>query len=213
MRWLPAIGAMALVAAAIGCGDGAGGGGQCSSVIRWNGRVYGATEAVDIKPLPRAGRSYQMSQGGCSDGGGDPEPMTKLKLFERRGIPASILLTEGAGDRPNLLFVSDDSMPALRDHPLHGVFFDSASEPDLVSGSCRPRVMRGTVRGVPTWGEQSVAFDEGPEEGRFAIDANTQLKTRVVDGVPRLRAGDRVEVDAVVCPQSEIPVARVIQPA
>ena len=214
MKWLLAIGLTVLVAVAIGCGASAGGGsGQCASELRWNGRIYAAGRPVAINALPPAGRSHSFKQGGCSDGGGLPGPITEVKLYERRGIPASILLTDGTGDQPNLLYVSDDSLPVLRDHPLHWIVFDSASEPDLVSGSCRPRAMWGIIRGVAGWDEQSIAFDEGSVRTRFEIDAGTQLRTRIVDGVPRIRPGDHVKIDAVVCSGSEIPIARIIQPA
>jgi hypothetical protein len=122
------------------------------------------------------------------------------RIFEtRRGIPASVAVFPAFPyERGNVrvhMYVAEDTLVALRDHPLHRYLFGSADRPDLTSGRrCRPVALTAKVVNV---GGNGLLID--PDKPAVRVEARTVVDGPVVDGVPRIPKGATVRIQALRC--------------
>ena len=131
------------------------------------------------------------------------------RTFEtRRGIPASVAVFPAFPyERGNVrvhMYVAEDTLTALRGHPLHAYLFGSANRPDLTSGRrCRPVALAAKVVNV---GGSRVLVD--PDKPAVRVEARTVLDGPVLDGVPRIPRGATVRIQALRCQGRRALVAR-----
>jgi hypothetical protein len=124
------------------------------------------------------------------------------RVFESRGtIPATVALFPRfpylAGRQRVRIYTADDTLEALRDHPLHTYIYGSPREPDLTS---RRRCTRVSLRGVMVWaGAHDVVVRRNGREVQLDVEAKTIVNSSKADGVPRLRLGAPVSIQAVRC--------------
>jgi hypothetical protein len=146
-------------------------------------RAYQAVQ----RPLPGAVRTVEVSWT-CG------KPRSRLEV--RRGIPASVALfppgdTARVGRR-RVIYFSPDIPLTSRSNPVHRYLYRDRGARER--RKCRPRRIAGRIGGVTNTGVLSVG------SWRISVAAGTRLLTPEVDGVPRLRPGMRITVDALDCP-------------
>jgi hypothetical protein len=184
----------------LGCGGARRGeSGACADAFRWHGRVYFAV--LVQRPLPAARAAVRVHYPGCRDTNGASDTGSDVTLHTLAGIPASIALR----DRAAKLYVADDSLPALRAHPLHRYLYVPSPGARRPRG-CRREALSGRMGGVP-FGDRFLVHVRRRAVA-LRLEPGTRLRSRVVDGVPRIREGDRVTVSALACPGRVVKVAR-----
>jgi hypothetical protein len=170
----------------------------CADGFRWRARDY---LGVNARSLPSSRGEIHIRVPGCHDSAADAnDPNTDIEVEQLTGVPASVAL--GARD-PQTLYVANDSLPALNDHPLHRYL----SEPPARRRPrrCRAEMVSGQMGAVPL-GDRFVVHD-GVRTERLRLEPGTRLDSRAVDGVPRIHQGDRVTVSALACPGRTVKIA------
>jgi hypothetical protein len=131
------------------------------------------------------------------------------RTFEtRRGIPPSVAMFDAfpyeRGNARVRMYVAEDTLTALRGHPLHPYLYGSAKRPDLTSGRrCRPVALSAKVVSV---GGNGLLID--PDKPAVRVEARTVVDGPVLDGVPRIPNGASVRIQALRCKGVRAPVAR-----
>jgi hypothetical protein len=154
-----------------------------------HGRRLDAFYSQPRRALPPVVGSRQVSSS-CRGAGST--------MLVRKGIPDSIAVFDG-----EQAYVTSEIPARSARNPLQPYYFPRAS--GVPRHGCKARVARGRVSYVDMNG--LVAFS--PHE-RFSIAVDTVLRTPAVDGIPRLKAGQRVTVHALRCPGRKILVAESI---
>jgi hypothetical protein len=119
----------------------------------------------------------------------------------RRGVPPTVAVFPAfpykRGRVVVNIYLAEDSMYAVRGHPLHRAVYGSDDAPDLTSGRTCRRV---------GFDAEVLAVDPGQllleRDGRDVVvraEARTVIDGPVVDGVPRVSAGATLRVTAVRC--------------
>jgi hypothetical protein len=167
--------------------------GSCGETVTVARQVYIGSVVRTRRPLPPVSGTIGGHMG-CV--GGDVE------MTVRRGIPASVALFPpdphlGVGEGAFVHYIRRDSLPALRDHPLHRLYYDSADRPDARDDRrCATERVRGEISDV---GSDDVEIRDGETTTEVAVDAASDVRGPEVDGVPRVRVGAQVEVTAWRC--------------
>jgi hypothetical protein len=95
------------------------------------------------------------------------------------------------------VYIADDALGSVRGHPLHRAVYGSDDKPDLTSDrTCAPR----------SFSAKTVNVDFGQllvdRNGRHVVvraDTRTEVEGPMVDGLPRIRKGARLRIDALRC--------------
>jgi hypothetical protein len=126
----------------------------------------------------------------------------------RRGIPPSVALFDAfPSERDKVrvrMYVAEDTLVALRNHPLHRYVYGSAKRPDLSAGRrCRPVAL--TAKVVNVWWS-ALLID--PDKPPVRVEARTVVDGPLLDGVPRIPKGATVRIQALRCKGRRALVAR-----
>jgi hypothetical protein len=116
-----------------------------------------------------------------------------------RGIPASVAVF-----REGMAYVGLDTVLRSSRNPMQRYFYPRAN--GVPKTGCKPRVAVGKIVGVdPFYGVVTLSTHR-----RLSVATDTELRTPVVDGVPRLPEGLKVKARALSCHGRKIWVARTI---
>jgi hypothetical protein len=144
-------------------------------------------------PLPPQVGSLAAKGVDCGDG---PRAFTVAIL---RGVPPEVAVAEiQPGERT--LYISEGFFLTHPSHPLHRWLFGRDDRPDQSRNRrCAPRAAQvGTVTHLEEF-DGYLKLDVSDGTSVVRIDARTVLDVRREFGVPRVRVGDRVRVEAVRC--------------
>ena len=100
--------------------------------------------------------------------------------------------------------LAEDTLVALRNHPLHRYVYGSAKRPDLSAGRrCRPVAL--TAKVVNVWWS-ALLID--PDKPPVRVEARTVVDGPLLDGVPRIPKRATVRIQALRCKGRRALVAR-----
>jgi hypothetical protein len=151
--------------------------GTCAAVPAVDGRAMVELHRRPVRALPPVVASVTATWT-C---GIEPS-----RLYVRRGIPPSVAVFA----RDEVYFSPDIPFQATQ-NPLHRYLYrGTRNRPER---SCVARVVRGRA----TRAGYDGVFATGV--WRVSLTASTRLRTATVDGVPRLRSGMLVKIDALDC--------------
>jgi hypothetical protein len=176
--------------------------GSCGETVTVAKQVYIGSVVHTRRPLPPVSRTVRGHMG-CV--GGDVE------MTVRQGIPASVAVFPrdphiGLGEGSFEHYIRRDSLPALRDHPLHHLYYGSADRPDARDDRrCTTARIGGEVSNL---GSDDVEIRDGEKTTEVAIEATSDVRGPELDGVPRVPVGAHVEVIAWRCAGKPRLVAR-----
>ncbi len=196
------VGLVVAACANSGSGARASGGSSCGAVVRFGGTTLDGV-ALDLAQLerlpPKAGR-YDVVEPGCEQA----EPDRPLVAAGFRGVNPRVALV---AEDNETLYLGRGYLTALRDHPLHRVFWRSSRLPDYTPNNRRCPAWRATgVVGAVLGGDRfRLRRPRGSTVVR--VEAATRVAPPAVAGEPRLRRGQRVRVSGVRC-GSALPVAK-----
>jgi hypothetical protein len=116
-----------------------------------------------------------------------------------RGIPDSVAVF-----REGRAYISDDTVLRSGRNPMQRYFYPRAQS--VPTSGCKPRAAVGRIVAVDPWyGVVTLSTHR-----RLSVATDTDLRTPVVDGVPRLPEGLKVKARALSCHGRKIWVARTI---
>ena len=199
-------GALVLGCFALGVGCGGEGAPERSCGVRfadYDGRRLAASAPALAHPLPAVARKVKVT-GLCRAG--------TSELAVLRGIPPSVALVRPRTETGRLLvFLAEDLPVTTAQHPLHRFLYADDRTPDMTRGrTCTQDRVTGTVAEISLTG-LTVKTSIGPLPVR--VEGATRIDAAAVDGVPRLKLGASVTVDALRCERRTLLVARRIRAA
>ena len=199
-------GALALGCLAVGVGCGSAGAPERSCGVRfahYDGRRLVASAPALAHPLPVVARKVKVT-GLCRAGASE--------LAVLRGIPPSVALVRPRTQSGRLIvFLAEDLPVTTAQHPLHRFLYADDRTPDSTRGrACTHDRVTGTVAEIGLRG-LTVKTSIGPLTVR--VEGATRIDAAAVDGVPRLKVGASVTVDALRCERRTLLVARRVRAA
>lgn len=160
-----------------------------SSVVVDGHRLIG--HSADRALLPPRGPEREVVDPACNDAGqGDPDRTVRARTLD--GIPAAVAVVRGEH-----VFVDEDSLPVLGDHPLHRAIAAGHRQTSYRSdGTCRREegAQRGTVAANAG---TALELRRADRTVPISVDARTQIA-----GAPAyqpVRAGQRVTLRTSLC--------------
>jgi hypothetical protein len=198
--------ALAIVCLAVvaGCGgdDDQTASSGCTATVMWNDEAY---FGVRHKHLPPPG---DVLVGGekppCNDGGGAEEQTREVELRSVSGVPPEVAVY--LADSPGDVYLNPGYLIELPSHPLHQVFYGPPGRP-LRRAQGKSCTFEGEIKSLDAF---IVQAPDG--EQWITVDARTRVKGFQREGLPYLRAGDRVRIKGKGCNEA-VMLAQRIEPA
>jgi hypothetical protein len=165
---------------------------SCASVVVVDGYVlFGNAGADHPERLPNQGASMRAIEPAC----GEDEDDRDVTVTSFRGIPPRVAVA--STEASSRLYVSDGTLVALADHPLHDVWYSGASRPSARRGKkCREA---GRLSGTVTdeLGFDGLALRTPRGERGVRVDAHSRIANR--PAYEPVLTGQRLRVGVVRC--------------